>query len=132
MMNQIDRRQMEQHVQILGWLLVVSHIFFLLIGLFVFTLLTSIGAVSGDRDAMMILSIVGTGVGALLAVLGVPGVIAGYGLLKRKVWGRILAIIVGILSLANFPLGTAVGIYTLWVLLSPAAIDYFMPPSDQI
>ncbi len=130
-MNQIDQRQLGQHVQILGWLLAISHIFFLLIGLFVFTLLTSLGSVSGDRDALMVLSIVGTGVGALLAMLGVPGIIAGYGLLKRKAWGRILAIIVGILSLANFPLGTAVGIYTLWVLLSTAATNYFMPASSQ-
>jgi hypothetical protein len=41
---------------------------------------------------------------------------AGYGLLNRRPWGRIVAIIAAILALIKFPLGTALGIYTLWVL----------------
>lgn len=41
----------------------------------------------------------------------------GYGLLKRQPWGRVLGIIVAILSLWKFPFGTALGIYTLWVLV---------------
>jgi hypothetical protein len=44
-------------------------------------------------------------------------VVAGWGLLERAPWGRILAIIVAILSLINFPLGTAMGIWTLVVLI---------------
>jgi hypothetical protein len=41
---------------------------------------------------------------------------AGYGLLNRRPWGRIVAILAAILALIKFPLGTALGIYTLWVL----------------
>jgi hypothetical protein len=47
--------------------------------------------------------------------------IAGYGLLNRKPWGRIVAIIAAILALLKFPLGTALGIYTLWVLAPGAS-----------
>ena len=47
-----------------------------------------------------------------MALLGLPGLLAGYGLLTRKPWARILAIVVGILSLLNFPVGTAIGLYT--------------------
>ncbi len=47
-------------------------------------------------------------------------VIAGWSLLTRRSWGRTLAIIVAILSLLKFPFGTALGIYTLWVM-APAA-----------
>jgi hypothetical protein len=50
---------------------------------------------------------------ALMAVLAL---IAGYGLLTRRPWGRVLGIVVGILALLKFPIGTALGIYTLWVL----------------
>jgi hypothetical protein len=42
--------------------------------------------------------------------------IAGYGLLQRRPWGRVLAIVAAILALLKFPFGTALGIYTLWVL----------------
>lgn len=127
-MTPLKQQQVEAHVTILGWLHIVGHCFFLLIGVFIFVLLNTIGVVSGDRQALAILSVVGTGVGLLISVLALPGIVAGYGLLRHKPWGRILAIIVGILSLANFPLGTAVGVYTLWVLLQDEAAAYFAAP----
>jgi len=46
---------------------------------------------------------------------------AGYGLLNRRPWGRIVAIIAAILALIKFPLGTALGVYTLWVLAPGAS-----------
>ena len=49
------------------------------------------------------------------------GIAAGLGLLQRQDWGRILAIVLGAVSLINIPFGTALGIYTLWVLVSPGA-----------
>jgi hypothetical protein len=42
--------------------------------------------------------------------------LTGYALLTRQPWGRLLAIIFAIFALIHFPLGTALGIYTLWVL----------------
>ena len=41
---------------------------------------------------------------------------AGYSLLTRRPWGRTLAIILSIPTLLKLPLGTALGIYTLWAL----------------
>jgi hypothetical protein len=116
---------MEQHVQVLGWILIAVHAIFLAIGAFVFALLVSIGAVSGSGDAIAILSLVAVGVSALMALLALPGILAGYGLLHRKPWGRVLAIIVAALNIVNFPLGTILGIYALWVLLQQAADEYF-------
>jgi len=43
--------------------------------------------------------------------------VAGWGLYERAQWGRIVAIVAAILSLLRFPLGTALGIWTLVVLL---------------
>lgn len=42
--------------------------------------------------------------------------LVGYGLLTRRSWGRVLAIVFAVLSLIRVPFGTALGIYTLWVL----------------
>ena len=52
----------------------------------------------------------------LTVVMGAGSIVVGYGLLARQSWGRILAIIFGILALIKIPFGTALGIYTLWVL----------------
>jgi hypothetical protein len=45
------------------------------------------------------------------------GFIAGWGLLQRESWARIIALVLGFIALFNIPFGTAVGVYTLWVLL---------------
>lgn len=59
----------------------------------------------------------------LLGVIGVAvlakaaaGFFAGYGLLQRERWARMLTLVLSFLALFNFPLGTALGIYSLWVL----------------
>jgi hypothetical protein len=51
--------------------------------------------------------------------------LAGWGLLQRRAWARSLAIVLGILALFHPPFATALGIYTLWVLLpSDAQQEY--------
>ncbi len=54
------------------------------------------------------------------ALASALALLTGYALLTRRPWGRVLAIIVAVLSLLKIPFGTALGIYTLWVL-APAA-----------
>jgi hypothetical protein len=55
--------------------------------------------------------------GFFFVLAAVLGFVAGWGLLERKSWSRVVAIILGVLSLFDVPFGTAIGIYTLWVLL---------------
>lgn len=56
---------------------------------------------------------------AVSLVLGIlPSLVAGWGLLKRNEVGKWAAIILGVLMLPGFPLGTAFGAWTLWALLS--------------
>lgn len=52
-----------------------------------------------------------------LVVRAALAVAAGWGLLQHAQWGRIVAIIAAIVSLIKFPFGTAMGIWTLVVLL---------------
>jgi hypothetical protein len=56
-------------------------------------------------------------VSGILLVKGALGIIAGWGLLERQSWARILAIVLAFVSLIHMPFGTAIGVYTLWVLL---------------
>ena len=126
-MNQLKQNDMQQHVTIVGWLYIIGHVLFIMIGGFVFVLMTSIGFVVRDPEALPILSIVGTWTALFLTVLALPGLIAGVGLLKRQMWGRILAIIVAFFGLINFPIGTAISVYALFVLLQNAAGEYFAP-----
>ena len=45
------------------------------------------------------------------------GFIVGWGLLQRESWARIIALVLAFISLFNIPFGTAIGVYTMWVLL---------------
>ncbi|HWR13944.1 MAG TPA: zinc ribbon domain-containing protein [Terriglobales bacterium] len=60
-------------------------------------------------------------VGWLILAKGAVGMAAGIGLLNRVPWARTLTLIVGFLSLLSIPIGTAIGIYTIWVLLPSGA-----------
>ena len=55
--------------------------------------------------------------GIFLAVFGVIHLPLAWGLYERQPWARVLAIVVACLALIRIPFGTALGIYTLWVLL---------------
>jgi hypothetical protein len=56
------------------------------------------------------------GIGGFLMLTALAGAIAGWGLLDRRPWARMLAIVLGVLALFDAPFGTALGVYTLWVL----------------
>ena len=56
-------------------------------------------------------------IGMFLLVTAGIGIVIGCGLLMRQSWARMLTILFGAISLIDIPFGTALGIYTLWVLL---------------
>ncbi len=59
------------------------------------------------------------------AITNVLGILAGFGLLQWKSWARVVLIVIAALMLIRFPYGTALGIYTLWVLLNERCGRYF-------
>ena len=128
-MNQLSQKELHMHVQIVGWLNIVANSIFLLLGICGFVFFAGLGvfaaADSGDAVALPILGLVGAAGLVFFAVLALPGLLAGYGLLKGKKWGQILGIVVGVLSLFNIPVGTALGAYTLFILFQNSANDYF-------
>jgi hypothetical protein len=63
--------------------------------------------------------------GWLMLAKAAVGFLAGWGLLQREEWARIVALVVGFVALLNVPLGTALGIYTLWVLLPRESDDEY-------
>jgi hypothetical protein len=64
-------------------------------------------------------------IGLALTIFAALGGITGWGLLARQSWARLLALILGGLNLLDVPFGTALGIYTLWVLLPAQSEDEY-------
>lgn len=128
-MNSINQQDLHMHVQILGWLRIIGAALMAVIGVTLLIFLAGIGmfaaADSGEAAPFWVLTMVALFVGGLMVVLALPGLLAGIGLLRRKEWGRILALIVGVFDLFNFPIGTLIAAYTFYVLLQNSATPYF-------
>ncbi len=108
---------MRTHIKILGWLYIALGALGILGALATFGVLAGVGILSGEQDAFFLLGALGTIAGTFLAVISLPNVLCGVGLLLYAGWARILAFVLAVLNLANAPAGTALGIYTAWVLL---------------
>lgn len=119
---------MNSHISIVG----VVHLVLGLLGMFAgaaiflgFFFLGGLGAAGALENgigeafaAFGVLGTIGLIVGGVAVCLSLPETIAGYGLLKRRPWAPMVALIVSFFQLFSFPIGTAIAAYTGWTLLS--------------
>ena len=117
---------MDKHVDVISILWIVSGSLGILVAIFIFWLLWGITFIPNiGYEASYILRLIATWISIFLAVFSIPEVIGGIGLLKRKEWGRILVLVVSFFNLVNFPLGTALGIYSFIILLKEETVQLF-------
>jgi hypothetical protein len=58
-------------------------------------------------------------------ILALPSLVCGWGLLRRRGWARWLGICLAAVAVVAIPVGTIVGGYVLWVLLSERFEPWF-------
>jgi len=113
---------MESHKRILGILYVVSGLM-LILGMLVVSLVFSMvfpmifdhAQIDEQWVLVWVVPFVRTIVAIVIILMALPSLIGGWGLLTQKSWAMTLVLIVGCLKLFSFPIGTAIGIYTIWV-----------------
>jgi hypothetical protein len=116
---------MDKHLTVVASLQIGLSVFGLLFVAFITFVLTSLGVVIDDPEAMYIIWTVLPGLGFLVGILCILGIIGGIGLFARQNWARILVLILSAIDLINFPIGTAVAIYTIWVLVQAETAELF-------
>lgn len=91
-----------------------------------------VAAVTADP---MVSGVVGAGLGVVLVVALVSTALAaGFSIaagvlgLRGHPWGDALLLIASVLHLLNFPIGTALGVFGMWVLLAREPRTRFAPP----
>lgn len=102
----------ETHEKVVGWLWIANGVVSIL--MFIIGLIIVNTNIPGAQDALLVT------IGGLCFFI--PGIIAdfliGYGMFNYKSWARILAIILAIINLPLFPIGTAAGVYTLVIMFN--------------
>src|SRR5262245_39689135 len=124
---------MRVHFDILGWLYILSGIFAELIG---FSL--GVLAFGTDRGSANV-GVPGPAAlptvwfllisGALAGLGGLLMILAGRAIVGRRRGGRTAALMLAAFNLLIVPFGTALGIYTYWVLLNDDARRAFGRPA---
>jgi hypothetical protein len=113
---------MDKHLTVLGILYVVLSALGLLVAAVIFLAVAGGGLLSGDLRTMSLGVGIGVLVAGFVAAVSAPGLVAGIGLLRRARWARILALAVAAIHLIEIPIGTALGVYAIWVLVQDESV----------
>ncbi len=116
---------MEGHVKAVASLQIGLSILGFLFAVVIYAVLNLVGDFVDEREAEIVLTIVANVAAIFLFIVSIPGFIAGLGLFKMKEWARILTLIISVLNLFSFPIGTAVGVYSIWTLSHKDAVPLF-------
>lgn len=127
-----DHKWADKHLTLVGVFHIVYHALGFVLGIGIIAFFSALGAITHDPQANAILATVGGVAGTIMIVVAIPGVIGGIALLRKQPWARILVLIVGAVDLLDIPLGTALGIYTFWVLMRDEVVDYLRSDVPQV
>jgi hypothetical protein len=115
--------RVQHHGHLLGilWLALsafnaIGGLILVVLGNTLFPHLRELGKVPPDVPVGFLSSLF-TVLGILVLAKSALGFCAGWGLMHHEAWARIIALVLAFISLFNIPFGTALGVYTMWVLL---------------
>ncbi len=121
----VQQSRVQQHVRLLGILWTAYSALVALGGLACFlagAIISNIIRFGGPGGPPPFLHPLLNVIGTFILVLSMFGFLAGWGLINREPWARMLTIVLSFIAMFKVPFGTALGIYGLWVLL-PAASE---------
>lgn len=113
---------METHKRVLGILYIVSGAFQILSMLILSAIMGIILPFVFDQAELQdqwvvmwlipLLRVIGI---SIIILFAIPAIIGGIGILYHKRWALTLVMVLGCFKLLSFPIGTALGTYSIWV-----------------
>jgi len=118
----MDAQNLDNHKKVLGIIYIVTASLTIVAALFIRAIMSivfefALQEVEPDerRIAEFFLSLGAFLPAVLIIFSGIPTMIAGIGLVTRQSWAVLLSLIMGCLKLFSIPIGTAIGIYAIWI-----------------
>jgi hypothetical protein len=117
----MDAQQLDTHKKVLGIIYVITASLTILVAIFIRAILGIVFEFAAQEDpgvarvADFVTALSAIVPALILIFSSIPTMIAGVGLLMRQSWAPTFALIMGCLKLISFPIGTAIGIYSIWI-----------------
>jgi hypothetical protein len=118
----MDAQTLDTHKKVLGIIYVITACLVIFAALFIRAIMAIVFGFAFEnadpeerRIAEFVMAITSFLPAIMIIFSGIPTFIAGLGLLLRQSWAPLFALIMGILKLISFPIGTAIGIYAIWI-----------------
>jgi hypothetical protein len=121
-LTQPRRGRVQEHVRLLGLFWLALSAFNTIAGIVLYvianTLMVHLHRADPEGGPPAFLTPLLSTIAVLLLAKAAIGLFAGWGLLQKEPWARVLVLVLAFIALfTNIPFGTALGIYTMWVLL---------------
>ncbi|MFB3853412.1 MAG: hypothetical protein ACE148_06260 [Vicinamibacterales bacterium] len=110
-----------------GFLSLLVGLALLSLGLGAAALVRSTGGAAADSFAAKVTAAVFLTLAAIVVLWAAVHLLNGRALVRRRRWGRAVALVLAVLDLFLVPFGTALGVYTLWVLMHDDTRSLFEP-----
>ncbi|MCL4538641.1 MAG: hypothetical protein M1378_03435 [Bacteroidetes bacterium] len=107
---------MDKHLNLLGMLYIVLGLFHIVSLSIAALFLFGFDRFSFPIEAGFVRVVIALVFGFII-VVSLVGIVAGIGLMKGQKWAEGVALVLGFILLINVPLGTLLGLYTIWVLM---------------
>ncbi|PAB58231.1 hypothetical protein [Anaeromicrobium sediminis] len=113
----MHEKNMKDHIKIIGIAYMIYSGLALVLVAFVGLFASGLSLFTGEMGVILPVAAMSNIIIVILLIVSLPGILGGYYLMKGKSWARILIIVLSIFNLANFPLGTILGAYSIYILL---------------
>jgi hypothetical protein len=109
--------KMQKHLTAVAALQIGYSILMIIAALVVYIVLPNVARFVEESEIADFLPLIAIWILVFLLVISTPSLIGGFGLLMKKYWARYVVLIFSMFQIFNFPVGTAIAVYTIWVLV---------------
>jgi hypothetical protein len=103
------------HQKILGAIFIAYGVINLLGGIALLATLNVVNLFVDEPEVIQVVAVFSRLLGGILVATSIPAIVTGIGSLQEKKWSKNLGLVVGIIYLLFIPIGTVIGIYTIWL-----------------
>jgi hypothetical protein len=124
--------KMQKHLTVVAALQVGFSILGIVAAFLIYAILMNVAGFVEEKEGIYVLSLIARYGSIFILIISIPGLIGGIGLFLKQIWARYLILIISVFDLLNIPIGTAIAVYSIWVLVQDDTVKLFSQKDTTI